>query len=311
MVDALITRRKFTYLTAMATSAMLSCAQEHSDLLEQVEEMETEEDLAIIEGGTSMFRADGTRLGRLAPEGGSRFSPVVSPDAEFIAWYPPLAGYPPLSYQQQILTSDARGNGKTVTVDGVGGVMGISAGGQKIIAILAKAGNFRLVDIDTASGEERDLSGLVSRLNLRNVQRLRQSSDGNRLVISSEDSFYLADISSMNILSYRQGRYPCISPDGSKVAFVNNHALNIQNAGEDQSAKVISVGLKVDFAAGWSPNGRFLLVGGLKTFPMDYRLVAVDVVRERSAEVTTQIDEIIPDVWWIKRRFAPSQAKTP
>jgi hypothetical protein len=111
----------------------------------------------------------------------------------------------------------------------------------------------------------------------------------------------------MKVLMDRNGRYPSISPDGNTVAFVFDHTLNFQRA-LDRSSKPLSLRISAAFAGDWNPNGRFVLAGGMKQFPLDYRLLVVDVTNQAFREVRKQVDEIVPEIYWVKKRFASSGA---
>jgi hypothetical protein len=298
-----MTRRTFNRSLLAAAMGSHGCAQEQPMVIERVKQMELSEELAIIEGGRSIHTVDGQKLGRLSLEEGSLFPPVVSPDGDFIAWYPPSQGPRLLTDQQALLLRNSTGANKAASIAGPGGVLAISSEAAKAAVVVATASGLRLDLLDINAGNAVDLSGLLSPVPLRDVQRLRFSADGTRLVVGSEESWHVLDVTAMKPLGDARGTYPSISPSGDTVAFVADHMLYLQTVSTGESA-ALPLDISVDFAAGWSPNGRFLLVGGLRRFPTDYRLLAVEVSGKAVGEVRRQEDEIVPEIYWIKRRFA-------
>ncbi len=294
-----MTRRGFIY--AAFSGFTPGCAQQQPKLLSSVKEMEQRDQLALIDGD-AMSTLDRTWSARLKHPDGSWYPPAIAPDGRFVAWSPFVVSAPPPRLGQRVLLSDGLGEPRSIQVNGLPGLVAVDSGGSTIATVLNKGANRELAVIDTANGNEEDLSHLVPGLDLRNLRRLRLSGSGDRLLVGDDTSFCLIDMSSGKVLIKKDVRYASISPDGTTIAFAEGHQINLQSLTRDPSARIV-IDQPIDFLGGWSPDGRFLLAGASKAGSWSFSLIVVDVKAQTFAEALKQPGEMSSEIYWIHKRF--------
>jgi hypothetical protein len=283
----------------------VACAQPSPEVRRRLIEMENRDDLALVGPLNTLSLSDGTVLGAFDTRQESRgISPIaVSPDGEFVGWYPTAPIYPPPIDKQKAFIGDGKAPPRALSVDGRISMMAISnqASCAAVIATRSEESGLFIFDNRRKLAD----SPVINRLrDLSAVERMRMSADGSRLVLGSRTHFQLFDIPSMNLLAVSRGRYPTLSPSGHEIAAVVGDSIAIRST-SGNSTRVVPTDLRVEFVAGWSPNGQFLLAGGPKALSLaDYRLIAVDTMNGSFCEILKAPDEIPSNFWWIRRRFA-------
>jgi hypothetical protein len=263
--------------------------------------MEQADQLAVLAGGGLMLTTDRAWRAELGQPDIHWFPAVVSADGEFVAWAPKPSKYPPPGSEERVILTDGTTAPMAIHVDGFPSpAIAIASGGQRVAMALTKSRTRRLVVIGPAAGYERDVTSLVPRLNLGGIQRIRLSNNGDRLLVGGENTFYLIDVPSSTVLINRDARNPSLSPAGSRVAFPDEVGIAIQGS-RANSIERIETGGRIDFVSGWSPNGRFLLAGGVTR--SRFRLIVIDLKEKVLAEILDQDDEMSSEFYWIKKRF--------
>ena len=155
-------------------------------------------------------------------------------------------------------------------LDGLYSYATLSPDGKKVALFLRGA-----IDYDkgiyTASDllAITDLNGEGTRI-LSSTDNIKYNSglaawslDGRILYSGREGRLYIADSSFENEkrLTEREGRFPAVSPDGKKVAYISGNALYSMNL-DGSSVQKIDQGDESDIsisAPTWSPDGKYLL----------------------------------------------------
>jgi len=222
----------------------------------------------------------------------------LSPDGAWVAWVPENSL--PDSYgrggQPLVCFTDDPRSARTLSYDGWFGIrIAVSSDAVRLAVIaLGTVGSrlfYRLLVLRPTTGETADdLTGVAAGIDLGKVDRLRLSSSGARLVVGSGGSFAVMDLQERSVLFKGAGRYPCISPSGEEVAFV------------DPRGKLALVGLATGVTryplrsgtaygvGSWTPDGSMLLAFVKTPLALDAGLVVIDGSTGGYAEITS-LDE--------------------
>jgi hypothetical protein len=148
------------------------------------------------------------------------------------------------------------------------------------------AGGGRLLILNAATSTvEQDLTNAIAGFTLREIERLSVCSDAARVVAGSRTSFLLVEVPTQKVIFKSQGRFPALSPDGRRLAYVDeHHQLCIRDLTTQVNSPVMR-GALVYGVGSWNPEGTLLLVGGWTSLSWWKRLVAVDVLDGSSVEL--------------------------
>lgn len=81
------------------------------------------------------------------------------------------------------------------------------------------------------------------------------------------------------------GRFPRLSPDGKRIAFVDDDKLMIHSFADTSTIQLLK-GKRVKGLGGWSPDSRFLLASAWTTeFALEKRQTIVDTATGESAVI--------------------------
>ena len=156
------------------------------------------------------------------------------------------------------------------------------------VALIAakEGGGRRLLILSPDTGHvERDATAIITRFGLDDVQTLRMSATGDRLVVGSRESFVVMDLRSGTIIYEGAARFPRISPRGDVLAFVDKRqAWWLANLAGGPPRRLMR-GWAVPGVGAWSPDGRFLLVGARTSFSLFDQLVVVGCANDGFAEI--------------------------
>lgn len=291
-------RRKFWLTTLCSLSS--ACAQEQRSVLSAAEEMERTEELALLDG-ESIATFDRTWSSHLEGPSGSWYPAVASPDGKFVGWAG-LATAPADRSVQRVVLRDAYGASQSIVLNGFPGALAIASGGQKIATILRHGDRSRLMVVDTSTGHERDLSPAVPDLDLRKPERIRLSGNGERLLFGSGGVFRIIDVKSGSILLNKAMGYPSISPDGSRLAAADGNKLTVHNL-DSGFDFYIDTNQRIDFVGCWSPNQRFVLLGGFDIKFWKFTSILVDLAQRAFAESHRQSGEMSSEIYWLSKGF--------
>jgi Tol biopolymer transport system component len=130
-----------------------------------------------------------------------------------------------------------------------------------------------------------DLTDLITSFGLQEAESLRFSAGGDRLAIGSRERFIVIDLSSHARIFEGGGRFPRISPDGRRVAFVTTgHSLIVVHMDNGSQAELLRR-YRVDGVGAWSPDQSLLLAGAWTSISLYKRLLAVDTNSGEFAEL--------------------------
>lgn len=192
--------------------------------------------------------------------------PSISPDGTATAWW--ILAVPPYQGEKiPFLTLESLNRGRQpVWVEGrrPGGSFGLSSRAEVIVAIALKEDDRELLAIDRHSGfVVHDLTRFVTQFELGNgVEVISVSGPGTlaALGLRYPEQMQVLEIPSGRTVYAGSGRFPRLSPDEKRLAFVDNDKLMIHSF-EDESTAQLLKGIRVKGVGGWSPDGRFLLAG--------------------------------------------------
>ena len=295
-----VCRRTFLQSFLAWSSASLACSSGRTEAARKIEDMAKHQDLVLIGSdfapGTespSAFNTAGSNVGRFAKIE-QPYLRSVSLDGRWVAWFPRY------SFLQQgaerpivlFMSDPCCIRNLRVRSRSVGGIA-ISSKGERL-AVVAVDGptSFQLVVMRPETGEvEQDLTGLVQQFTPFQIERLEISVDGRILTLGSRESFVVLDVPSMRRLLAGPGRFPSISPTGSKLAFVDNkgHLIVIDLAAGTRQDLLGALWTAYGVGA-WSPDGQFVLAGVRSVLGFFIYLAAVN---SSNGEVTAvkRLDE--------------------
>ena len=81
------------------------------------------------------------------------------------------------------------------------------------------------------------------------------------------------------------GRFPSLSPDGRRLAFVNRERLSVRSLVDGTTVELLA-GTRVMGAGAWSPNGRFIVAGAwTKLLALEKRQIIIDTTTDSYAVI--------------------------
>jgi hypothetical protein len=251
-------------------TAMTSASD--NGIIESVKAMERELGLAIAPPFGELFRRPSPA--RQSPDTYVGGGPGISPDGTAIAWW--WEPYPYRGEKIPFLTLKSLKEGEQpVWVEGrvAGGSIGLSSEGAVIVAIgrsldPLQSRRRELLAIDRRSGVVvHDLTAFVRQFNVgnsvesgNNVEVISVSGPGTLVALGTPRQMQVLEIGSGKTVYAGPGRFPRLSPDGERLAFVDSDGLWIHSF-RDGSTEQLLKGKRVKGVGGWSPDGRFLLAG--------------------------------------------------
>ncbi len=273
------------------TLANLACAPRRPEILSIVKRLDEEQGLAILRMDTyEGLTVDGVRSGRLAVQG-SPWVAAVSPDGGCVAWVDKSSvPFTTQAGEQVIALSEGPiGSPRIVRFGGrFAADLAVSSKGAHVAILVVQDSllHQRLITIGPGTAAvESDVTGLITRFSLADVETLRMSAAGNRMVVGSRELFTVIDPGAGKVVHEGQGRFPRISPQGDSLAFVDRkRALRVAvlAGGTDRT---LMHGWTVPGVGSWSPNGRFLLAGARTSPSLFDKLVVVDTADDAFTEI--------------------------
>ena len=160
------------------------------------------------------------------------------------------------------------------------GNLGISSGAEVIVAPALKGNHRELLAIDRRSSVVvHDLTRFVTQFELGNgLEVISVSGPGTLTALGSRvsEQMQVLEIPSGKSVYACRGRFPRLSPDGKRLAFVDNDKLMIHTFADGSTVQLLK-GKRVKGVGGWSPDGRFLLAGAWTTaLAFEKRQIIVD-----------------------------------
>jgi hypothetical protein len=215
---------------------------------------------------------------------------AISPDGNALAWCVRL--FPYRSEKTPFLTLKTLREGEQpVWVEGrvAGGNIGISFDAEIIVATsipLEPLPNSQkeLLAIDRRSGiVVHNLTPFITQFNLRsgvksgnNLEDISVSGSGNLVALSTSEQMLVLEIPNGKTVYAGSGSFPRLSPDGKRLAFVNDDKLMIHSFADGSTVQLLK-GKRVKGIGSWSPDGRFLLAGAWTTvLALEKRKIVID-----------------------------------
>lgn len=302
-----LTRRQF--LTTAAAAGAVSCMGQKTDIRPQIRALENAEGLSILGMDlTGYTLTEGKPHELLLPEGTPERA--VSPDANWVAWVPrsaratsPTGGEPVISISNgmQQPVQSIRYEGRFC--EG----LAISAAPLTLsLLYVDHRARHRIAVVDIESDGPLDLGEAIAPFDIATIERLNLSAKGHRIAIGSRTMFMVLEIPSRDTLFEARGRFPALSPDGERLAFIDGQKLITRQLGTGVTRQLLE-GLLVDGIGAWSPDGTLLLVGASIGSSLRRKLLAVDIRNNSFAELLGLGEgDFGRQYAWIKRRFLSS-----
>ena len=239
------------------------------NILESVKAMEQQFGVKLL--STSDINK-GIRRNRIVPDNYGVYSPTVSSDATAIGWWSrktPYRGEKIPFYWVKSLKEGIQ----SVSIDGKipMGSHDISAEGKVIVALARPypihGEPWELLAIDRRSDIiVHNLTRFVTQVKIDSfLEDISVSGSGNFVALGSEEEkIQVLEIPSGKTVYASPGRFPRISPDGKRLAFVNQGAIWIHSLVDGSTVQLMK-GKQVKGIGGWSPDGRFLTAGAWTT----------------------------------------------
>jgi len=312
-------RRSVLSLVISGAAGSLACALGRRDEIRaKVGAMNEQQGLAILglkwpsrHSLPTALTVTGASAGELSLPERPYYSVAVAPDAIWVAWVPKKFVTWPVGSEEQpviLFTDDprsarsARFKGRCATQ------VAVSSKAEHIAftAAMDAVYNRRLLVLNPATGEvEHDVTDLVSRFNLAEPHILQISANGRRLTAGWHDTFVVIDLPSHKIMFQADAQCPSFSPHGDELAFVEkHHDLVVANLHTGARRILLNRRFATKGVGGWSPDGRFLLAGGVPLLGYFNKLVVIDCVTDEYAEILPLGEgDWGQNCCWIKRRL--------
>jgi WD40-like Beta Propeller Repeat len=274
-------------LAAVGLIWVLVTAQAGQDknVLELVASMETRLSVRIVTP-TELIRGPESNEQETVVKG----APAIAPDATAIAWW--LQPFPERGGAgTPFITVELPNEGsRPVWLNGyfATGEFGISSRAELIVVKAHPIGQRRLklLSLNLRNGVTvQDLTPFVTEFELPTLEQISVSGPGTLVALGSREKIQVLEIPSGSTVLSERGRFPRLSPDGTRLAFVSEERLLIRPLSDSSTHKPFP-DLHVMGLGGWSPDGRFLLAGAwTKRFALEKRQVVFDTVTSQYAEI--------------------------
>lgn len=246
-------------------------------VLAEVREMEARQGLKLVNPG-------GLRRGPLSdlqhPEGHIVGVHAVAPDGATIIYKWPAHIHQPPGIPF-LVVENVEERAHPIVLEGQSASLaGISAG-AKIVVVkavsLVKVGRKSLLALDLHSGMVvHDLTRYVTEFELPDLESISVSGQGTLTALGSRERIQVIQIPSGNSIYAGSGRFPKLSPDGKRLAYVERERLYVHSLADGSSRELLR-GARVMGSGGWSPDGRFLAAGAwTKRIALEKRQIIVD-----------------------------------
>lgn len=278
------TRRAF--LGSIAASAAVWASSDKS-IVRSVKAMEAGEGLRLFMPYDAIFHR--WRGARVRNGGGVSDRPAISPDGMAMCWGNEELPKPGDTF----LTLDSlKGGLRTLEYEGHRGAPGaISSRAEIVIAralSLKERGLFTLLAFDLRSGPSiQNITSFLAKFPITALETARISGPGTLVALGSREDIQVIEIPSGKTVYTGPGRFPRLSPDGQRLAFIDREHLHVRSL-TDGSTTTLLPGIRVMGAGGFSPDGRYLLAGAwTRLIAMEKRQVVVDTTTGRYGVLDT------------------------
>lgn len=266
-------------------------------IIESVKAMERELSLAIAPPFGDLFRRPSPA--RQSPDTYVGGGPGISPDGTAIAWW--WEPYPYRGEKIPFLTvKSLKGGEQPIWVEGrvAAGSIGLSSEAAVIVAIgrpldPLQSRRRELLAIDRRSTVVvHDLTRFVTQFEVttdvmsgHHVEDISVSGSGTLAALGTREEMQVLEIPSGRSVYAGSGRFPRLSPDGKRLAFVNKETIWIHSFADGSTVQLLK-GKRVKGVGGWSPNGRFLLAGAwTMSLAWEKRQIIVDTRTDEYAVI--------------------------
>lgn len=250
-----------------------------------VKAMEQHDALTVLQRVTGQAIASGAGHLKL----NRNFEPVsVSPDGSFLAWHEKLtfAGMNN-GFENFATLARTAASPQTVSFDGHFPVMLAVSDEGTLLALTGTVGSpgLRLVLFNANSRAPfADLTDLISDP-LSDVVQVGISGSGDLCVIGSRVRVTVISIALRRILFEEEGHSPALAPRGDRLALVNSNFGFVIRTITSGSTQRMRPWIRIGRLGGWSPDGRYLIAGGLNVFGRGERLFVVDTLHDGDCEL--------------------------
>lgn len=216
----------------------------------------------------------------------------------------------------RVLFTDFRSPIKTVRLRGCYPEQLSVSSGAEHLALTTSAGvpGTRLIVLNPWTGElQRDITDLAPQFRSLDIERVRISADGRRLAIGTREHCLVVDVPSGKVLFDSMGRFPCLSPEGDSVAFINKEQELVVASVITRANKKLVKGWWATLGLGcWSPDGMFLLAGIRGRLSFFVKLVAIDCATGEFTQLISRLQEgdLGEQSAWVNRHLLTRRTDT-
>jgi len=274
--------------------------------------MAERESLLILDPARDILTVGGERVGKFVLSDVVWLTHSVSADGATIAWFPTRPTSRKIEQSQPVQFVTANREEGLVSMSSWPAVaVAVSPGAKWIGTANSIRNGFAIKVLRRIDGLELDLSHLVTEASNRDVDRLRFSGDARYLAVASRTHICILDIERQAIAFEAAGAYPVMSPVGAQLAYVGpDHHVMIRDLLSGAQEQIELDGHAI-FVCGWTPDGRFLLVGALRSFGLGTNLVVIDNMSRKFATVIELPSETFDFYFWIRRSLADDMRRRP
>jgi hypothetical protein len=212
---------------------------------------------------------------------------ALSPDCATLAWSWDLVRLSPDLVRESPFLTIERAGGAVVPIKLAQPgplIFAISNGGEVVVAVASRsAGSGRqLMTFESRDVTKIwDLTPFASQIELPKMETIEISGQGTVValgsVLGSQERVQVLRVPGGETIFHGVGRFPRVSPDGSRLALIAGGHLRMVNL-ETGSSLVLLPGTRVMGIGGWSPDGRFLIGGAwTRLLAFEKRIILLDV----------------------------------
>jgi len=301
----LMTRREILKSAGLTTVVLTGCDPWSRHVPESILKEEARGNIAIL-GPPRMSVAlrRGEHLGRLLLTDSSD-DIAVSLLADAVAWIPGSSLFS-IAFPKNPTVMFRLLDGVDRRLDlGVHAVAVAISSNAKVFAIGVTGGlsGPKLLVVREGYRGGEDITPLLPEFRMDSIERLSISVDGACLVVGSRNSFAVVDLIQRRVLLRSRGRFPALSPDGERLAFVKDGTLLLQGVRSNRAEEVLP-NYRCVGTSQWSPDGAFLLLGARRKIDLWHWLWVFEVSSKYCWPLTRLGEGDFGNrYFWVSRQF--------
>lgn len=279
-----MTRRKFMDSICLYGLTTAACRAQGTYMDDKLHRWEERSNVGILSIGFAVLNVSGDRVGRLQLLDSNIAEVSVAPDHECVAWIPmPLSAHPVKPRDSLVLVKDGVSPVRELHYDGqFGRLIAISSNAATVVLVVKRESSQSNSLLLLRPSTNEDLMSLLTDVDAAAIERLSLSEDGSVLAAGSRTSYVVIELESKRVLVKGEGRFPAISPDGKRLAYVAEQEQLVCYDIHQNSRRLLQQRFRACGVGGWSADSRYVLAGKRTPFSPDNRLMVVDVADDQA-----------------------------